>query len=48
MTSVTHSGSIEDLFHLGYPAIISSNVFFFFQILNFFVLLVMLVRILHE
>ena len=28
MTSVTHSGSIEDLFHLGYPAIISSNVFF--------------------
>lgn len=28
MTSVSHSGSIEDLFHLGYPAIISSNVFF--------------------
>lgn len=28
MTSVSHSGSIEDLFHLGYPAIIFSNVFF--------------------
>lgn len=28
MTSVSHGGSIEDLCHLGYPAIISSNVFF--------------------
>lgn len=28
MTSVSHGGSIEDLFHLGHPAIISSNVFF--------------------
>ena len=31
MTSVSHSGSIEDLFHLGYPTIIFSNVFFSFK-----------------
>ena len=31
MTSVSHSGSIEDLCHLGYPAIIFSNVFFSFK-----------------
>ena len=43
MTSVSHSGSIEDLFHLGYPAIIFNNVFFFFQVLNFFVMSLMFV-----
>ena len=31
MTPVSHRGSIEDLFHLGYSAIIFSNVFFSFK-----------------